>query len=300
MKLSETVKALNLNVFNDGSFRNLGKLNALDEDNTLSFLTEEKYIPLLKKTDKVTCLIVRNELIERIPFFNGGIIVSENPKSTFFMIHRYLIDMELYQKSFKTRIAPSAKIAKTAVISEKNVEIGENVIIEDYVVIKENTIIGDNSKIRSGTVISSSGFEAEIIDNIQKIVPHAGWVIIGKNVEIQANCTISKGLFPSKNTIIQDEVITDNLVHIGHGSIIGKRSRIAPNATISGNVTIGKKVWIGPSVTISNNIIVKDYADIVIGSVVISDIEREEKVSGNFALNHIKNLRNNAKIRLNK
>jgi len=297
MKLSETVKALNLNVFNDGSFRNLGKLNALDEDNTLSFLTEEKYIPLLKKTDKVTCLIVRNELIERNSVFNGGIIVSENPKSTFFMIHRYLIDMELYQKSFKTRIAPSAKIAKTAVISEKNVEIGENVIIEDYVVIKENTIIGDNSQIRSGTVISTSGFEAEIIDNVQKIVPHAGWVLIGKNVEIQANNSISKGLFPSRNTIISDEVVTDNLVHIAHGVQIGWRTKIAASAMIAGSATIGEKVWVGPFSAISSGISIGNDAKITIGSVVTKSVPENSRVTGNFAIDHIKFLENLKKIR---
>jgi len=297
LKISDISDALQIKLLRDGIFKNLGKLNALDEADTLSFITDEKYIPQLQKTDKVSSVIVKEAFSDQFDFFEGGIILSENPKSTFFEIHRYLIDNDLYFKSFETSIDPSAKIAKTAIIAERNVIIGANVIIEDYVVIKENTQIGENTRIRSGTVVSSSGFETDIIDGVQKIIPHAGWVIIGKNVEIQANNAISRGLFPSRNTILADEVVTDNLVHIAHGVQIGWRTKIAASAMIAGSVTLGEKVWIGPVAVISSGITIGNEAKITLGSVVTRNVSENKRVTGNFAIDHGKFLENLKNIR---
>ena len=52
----------------------------------------------------------------------------------------------------------------------------------------------------------------------------AGSVSIGDRVEIGAGCAIDRGALD--NTVIEDDVIIDNLVHIAHGVTIGARSAV--------------------------------------------------------------------------
>lgn len=294
MKLSEI--NLDLEILHDGIFDSLGKLNSSNSNNTLSFITNENYIHTLKKSKNISSLVLNRALLDKIDFYNGGVIISENPKETFFIIHEYLSQNSFYNTFNTSKVASSAKVAGTAIISTMNVQIGENVQIEEHVVIKENTIIGDNTIIRAGSVIGTAGFEVTNISGIQKVIEHAGWVIIGKNVEIQANCAISKGLFPSRNTVISDEVKIDNLVHIAHGAFIGKRCKIAASALISGNVTIKEDVWIGPGVVTSNNITIEKGANLSLGAIVITNVPETTKLSPIFAAPHEKVMKQYMKL----
>jgi len=273
----------------NSSFKTLGKLNALFSDETLIFISESKYIRFL--SNKISAVITTEEIYSQIQseYPQIGILVVENPKNYFFEIHKYLYENNYYFKEFESLISYKAIISdKNTFISDINVKIGDNTIIEPNVVIHKNTEIGNNCVIRSGTIIGTEGFEVIEIDGINQVVPHGGKVIINDNVEIQANNTISKGLFPSRNTIIHEEVKTDNLVHIAHGAWIGKRAKIAASAMIAGSVTIGKNVWIGPSAVISSGINIGDNASITLGSVVTKNVAEGQKVSGNFAIEHSK------------
>lgn len=275
-------------VISDGNFIYLGKLNALEEYETLVFVGEEKYIAQLSEK-RVSCVITTHELSKQIANVRSlGIIETANPKEFFYRVHEYLLETNYYFSNFNSKVDPSAKISSTAVIADTNVVIGKNTIIEELVVIKPNTFIGDNCVIRSGTVVGTEGFEVVKMNGIQKIIPHAGKVFIGNNVQLEANNTISKGLFPSRNTSIGDEVMTDNLVHIAHGVKIGARTRIAASAMIAGSVDIGEDVWIGPSAVISSGIKIGNNASITLGAVVTRSVESEKRVSGNFAIDHTK------------
>ncbi|OAA26585.1 hypothetical protein AT15_06405 [Kosmotoga arenicorallina S304] len=289
MKLTELKNLLDVGeVFREGSFMALGKLNALSSRKTLVFLINEKYVEAIKNP-LVSAVITKKELAKKISnFFDGGIIISENPKEAFYKIHEALIDTEFYVKPFKTFIDPSARIFPGVFIAEKNVKIGKNTIIYPNAVIWENVEIGQNCIIRAGTVIGTPGYEVVEIDGKRKVVKHAGKVIIGNNVELQANNAISKGLFITRNTEIHDEVKTDNLVHIAHGVKVGKRTKIAASAMIAGSVNIGEDVWIGPSAVVSSGITIGDKAAITLGAVVTKDVPQGARVSGNFAIDHAK------------
>ncbi|MDY6833875.1 MAG: UDP-3-O-(3-hydroxymyristoyl)glucosamine N-acyltransferase [Chloroflexota bacterium] len=190
-----------------------------------------------------------------------------------------------YWKDFNNQIANSAQIHPTAYIESKNVRIGERCEIGPNVSILENSILEDDIVIRAGAVVGTLGFEFKRI--LGRIVPviHAGGVFIHNRVELQANSCVSKDIFGGF-TEIGDDTKIDNLVHIAHGVVIGKRCLLAACAMIAGSVIIGDDVWIGPSASVSSEIVIGDRASITLGSVVTKNVASGQKVTGNFAIDH--------------
>ena len=286
MKLSELSNQSRIGfVEKDAEFEALGKLNALSKTNTLVFLQEEKYVSEID-SNMISAVITTGEIKKSLKHLNIGILVSDSPKVDFYKIHDFLIDSQFYFESFNTSVDESTRVHPTAFIASRNVQIGMNTIICPHVTILENTTVGNNCVIMPGTVIGTEGYEVIEQSGKRKIVRHAGWVTLSDYVQIEANNAISKGLFPTRNTELHEEVTTDNLVHIAHGVHVGKRTRIAASAMIAGSVDIGEDVWIGPSAVISSGIRIGDRAAITLGSVVTRSVEAGKRVSGNFAIDH--------------
>lgn len=288
-ELKDILVSENALVYRNGCFKSLGLIGYSFNDHVLTFIEDEKYIQEID--ENISCIICKKELTKIIERkFKGGIIVSDNPRVEYFSIHNNLSEDKLYiRKKNKTEIGKGAKISKFASINEFNVVIGENVIIEDFVVIEENTVIGDNCIIRSGAKLGSEGFEFKRVSgNEIMAVKHLGGVIINNNVEIQYNTCIDKAVYPWDNTIIGEYCKIDNLVHIGHAVKLGEGCMVAANSLIGGRTEIGEKSWIGISATISNGLVIGERAKINIGSVVTKNIEKDNSVSGNFAIDHSK------------
>ena len=74
-------------------------------------------------------------------------------------------------------------------------------------------------------------------------IEQIGKLIIGKNVEIGANCSIDRGAL--SNTEIHDGVKLDNQIQVAHNVIIGKDSAIAASCAIAGSTVIGKNFKMG-------------------------------------------------------
>ncbi len=275
-------------IVRDCYFSTLGKLNAVNQNGTLIFLTDEKFIP--KTLDKrisgiVASNDIANKLINREEL---GIFESEDPKKDFYLIHEYLVSKNYFRSVLPSVIGKNTYVSRNAIISQQDVIIGDNCTIGDYVILKPGVVIGNNSIIRSGCVIGEESIEVFQNNGIQRIVHHGGKVIIGDNVEILPNCTIAKGLFPGRNTVIANNAILDNMVYVAHGNHIGEKTIIAAKASISGNCTIGSNVWIGPGSTISNGIRIGSNAYISIGSVVTRNVPDHSKKTGYFAIDHDK------------
>ena len=101
---------------------------------------------------------------------------------------------------------------------------------------------------------------------------------IGKNVRIGSNNSIDRGAL--ENTIIKNNVKTDNNVHIAHNCIIEEATMIAAGTTLSGSVRIGKNTWVGTGVTIRDHIKIGKNAFIGVGSVVVKNVQCNQMVYG--------------------
>lgn len=271
-------------------FSCLGLATSEPKKPMLSFVASERYLADLS-TD-VSCLIVPPSIVKKVPT-DLGVCVYEYPRELFFAMHNYLADCPGYRRELApTRIGKGCSISSLAYVAPQGVVIGNDVVIEEFVSIKENTTVGDGCVIRTGTVVGGEGFEVKRINNKTETVRHTGGVILGTNVEVQQNCCIDRALYPWDNTILADDTRLDNLVYIAHGVKLGHRVEVGALAMVTGRTVVGDDVWIGPSAAVRNGISIGSGARVNMGAVVTRPVPDGVAVSGNFAIEHDRFLRN--------
>lgn len=254
---------------------------------TVSFLENPKFVKNICDNPNIIAVFVKQEHVHDIPD-NIENIVVKSPKATLFTLHNSYC--KKYQHYPANVIAPSAVIHPSVSIAETGVVIGENVTIGPNTTILSGVEIGANTTIGANCVLGDDGMHVfHDLNGIQKNAIHDGWLKIGNNVNIKACVEMDKG-FMGRDTIIGDECCFDNFVHIAHRVHIGAQTIIACASSIAGTTDIGKEVWIGAHCVISNRLKIGDKAKILIGSVVIDNVNGSMSVSGNFALPHDKHL----------
>jgi UDP-3-O-[3-hydroxymyristoyl] glucosamine N-acyltransferase len=233
------------------------------------------------------CVICKEDLVNALPaeaLDNKVFILTDRPR---FLLATLLepFNQILNQRVFGSEyIDTSARIDKSVKLSP-GVVIGPNVtILNDCIIgpntVIQNAIIGPHTFIGSNCSIGGEGFGFEIDDDTLEIlkIPHFGLVRIGSNVEIFSNVCIARGSLG--DTIIEDGVKIDNLVHVAHNCRIGKNSFIIANSMIGGSVQIGNSTWIAPSTSLINNLKVGARAMTGLGAVATKDINENEVVIG--------------------
>lgn len=219
---------------------------------------------------------------------NIPIITSKNPRLDF-----QRVVMEFFSdEEFKTGIHKTAIIEDDVIIGKdvyigSNCYIGNGVEIGDKTKILQNTCVYGRTKIGKGTVIKSNttigseGFSFSFTGNELFHFPHVGSIRIGENVWIGSNCTVEKSQIDE--TVIEDHVKIDDLVHVGHNSKIKKFSQITVGSIIGGRVTIGQECWIAPHVVIDTGIEVGENSLIGTSSFVKADVEKNSIMIGSPA-----------------
>ena len=111
--------------------------------------------------------------------------------------------------------------------------------------------MGDHNHVGPGCHFGATGFGVGMDDG-HMIIPHLGRVIIGRNSDFGAGTCIDRGFLD--DTKIGDNVMCDNLVHIGHNCNIGDGNIICGKAGISGSVTMGHNNILGGNVGIADHV----------------------------------------------
>lgn len=177
-------------------------------------------------------------------------------------------------------IADSATICEQVVIGAE-VRIGENTIIESGSVIQKGTVIGNNCHVypnvtlyhdvvlgdevdvHSGAVIGSDGFgfapDPKGVRKWHKI-HQLGTVIVGDRVDIGSSTTIDRGALG--DTRIENDVIIDSQVHIGHNCVVGEGSALAGCVGLAGSSIIGKGCLLAGGVGIAGHLTIPDGSQI--------------------------------------
>ncbi|QAA82898.1 hypothetical protein EI546_14740 [Aequorivita sp. H23M31] len=263
-------------------------------DNSIAFANDRKSLNALNNIPSVSVIITTEELANVVSE-EKGLILSENPKKDFFLLHNYMIKENHISALNGNDIDESAVIAPTARIGN-NVIIGKNVTIDDYTIIESNTVIGDDCEIGPFVVIGTTSLQRTLIDGRLFRLEFAGGVKIGDRSRVLTGAIIQKPYQAFYTTVGEDSVISTRVI-VGHGSKVGNRTLMSGGAGIAGNCILGDDVWIGSGAIVADNLKIGDKAKVLLGSVVVRDVGPNEVVSGNFALDHKKNIRQHIKIR---
>ena len=230
-------------------------------------------------------LISTNEIKKKI---NVPVIPSKNPRLDF-----QRVAMEFFaDDEFKPGIHNTAVVEENAIIGKnvfvgahcyigKNTKIGNNTKILPNTCIFGKTVIGSNSVIKSNTTIGSEGFSFSFTGDEFFHFPHFGSILIGDNVWIGSNCTVEKSQMDQ--TIIEDHVKIDDLVQIGHNSIIKKFSQITAGSVVCGRAQIGKGCWLAPNSVISDGCKIGDNCFVGTLSFVKTDFPKNSVLAGSPA-----------------
>ena len=255
----------------------------------LTFLNDIKYLKEIEQNKTIVGIITNEEVAKELLNTNYGILVVDNPKKEFFLLHNKLAQEEFYLKKVENKISSKAIISEKANIGKNNIVIEDNVVIEDGVTIYPNVTIKSGSIIKSGTVLGADGFQySKFREEIIK-VESIGELTIEENVVIQNNCVIDKGVFDK--TIIGKNSKIYNLVHIAHDSKIGENTFITAGVIVCGRVKVGKNSYLGPNCTVKNGLTLGENSKVSMGAVVTKNVGDNETVTGNFAIPHSKFLK---------
>jgi len=284
LKLSSVAKKLGVKFLGNPNqeLTGISSCNNIKRDK-ICLISEKKYISksLISAGAIVCSLDIANQIN------NKNILLSENPKLLFAelsQLFRPNVSNPVYDSDSNLFLGENVSIGQNlttgaGVVIEDSVIIGNNVSISHNVVIHHGVRIGDNVVIGSGSVIGSEGF-GNVIDSNKKWnhISHLGSVRIGSNVRLGSNCSIDRGTID--DTIINNGVIIDNLVHIAHNVIIGEDTAIAAKVGIAGSCNIGKRNMIGGMVGIVDHIKTADDVIISATSTVNKDIKEPGTYTG--------------------
>lgn len=307
MKLSEIAAALGARLENGPPETEIAGVAGIETagPGEITFISNPKYAAAARTT-KAAAVIVA----EDFPAIPAAMLRSKNPyldfARTLELFHpavRY--EVEVHPTAV---VSPSAKIGAGAhigpyvvigedveiganavllahVVIYRGVKIGDNFLAHSHAVVREFCRIGNNVVLQNGVVVGADGFGfAKDSAGRWHKIPQAHPVVIGDDVEIQANSCIDRASVGE--TRIGRGTKIDNLVQVGHGSHIGEDSLLASQVGLAGSTEIGDKVLLLGQAGVVGHCKVGDGAIVTPQSGVAGDIEAGAIVSGTPAVEH--------------
>ncbi len=285
---SHKKEIISSSILNDFSIINISS----DKDyfeNSLFFLKKDKFEIINKITTKNILIVTDiSEYYEQLKTKKSIILVSSiNSIYKLFLDTIFISDdHKSFEDNYKlingsyisidSIIDKSAKLYPGSIIG-KGCQIGKNTIIKQNCSIKYS-IIGDNTIINENTTLGSTGFGFPTNAGSNYLYPHLGYVYIGNNCSIGSNCTVDRGKIDI--TLINDNCMLDNLIHVGHNVCINKNTTIAAQTGISGSVFIDNDVIIGGQVGFAGHIKIGKESIIAAKSGVTKSIKPKSIVAG--------------------
>ena len=175
------------------------------------------------------------------------------------------------------QISPSATVGAFTVVGERSVvadravlhphvfvgpdcRVGEGNVLHPHVVLRERVELGRRVVVHPGSVLGADGFGYVFDGQAHRKIPQVGRVMVEDDVEIGANVAIDRATLGE--TRIGRGTKIDNLVQIGHNTVVGPVSIIVAQAGIAGSCRIGRGAVLAGQVGIADHVTVGDGAQI--------------------------------------
>ncbi len=171
------------------------------------------------------------------------------------------------------------------VVVGDGVRIGEDCIVHAHVSLRDRITVGNRVIVHDGVVVGSDGFGFATDDDGTHVkIPQQATVVIEDDVEIGANAAIDRPAVGA--TRIGAGTKIDNLVHIAHGVVVGKRVFMAAQTGIAGSTTIEDDVLLAGQTGISGHLRIGRGAKVGAKSAVLQSVEAGGFVTGHPAMDH--------------
>ena len=243
------------------------------ETGDLIFVDHPKYYNKALASKANTIII--NEQIERPD--GKALILSEKPFEDYNSLCKIFFPKITLGSNENQKIASSAIIAENVSLGN-NIKIGAHTRILPGAVIMDNVDIKDHVIIGPNAVIGHNAFYYNTKNSKHTLMNTIGGVKIESHVEIGAASTIDAGV--SSNTIIGEGTKIDNLVQIGHDTVIGMNCIIASGTGIAGCVTIKNNVSIWGQVGCASKVTINDNVIVLGQSGISKDLEEGKTYFG--------------------
>ena len=307
MKLSAIAAALHARLDNGSPETDITGLNGIDQagPGELSFVSNPKYAAAARST-RASAVIVA----EDFPAIPAAMLRAKDPYLSFARALELFHQPVRYAPGMHATavVHPTAKVGAHAhigpyVVIDEHVEIGEHAVLLAHVVIyrgvkigshffahahavvRENCRLGDQVLLQNGVVVGADGFGfAKTAEGRWHKIPQPAPVVIGDDVEIQANSCIDRASVGE--TRIGRGVKIDNLVQVGHGSSVGEDALLCSQVGLGGSTEIGARAILTGQVGVVGHCKVGEAAIVTPQSGVANDVAAGALVSGAPAVDH--------------
>jgi len=178
-------------------------------------------------------------------------------------------------------VEAGAVLRPLAMVGER-CRVGEGSVLHSHVVLVGDVEIGRRVVIHAGSVLGADGFGYFFDGARHRKVPQVGRVVVEDDVEIGANVTIDRATLGE--TVIGRGTKIDNLVQIGHNTVVGADAIIVAQTGVSGSCRIGSRAVLGGQVGLAGHVTIGEGAQIGAQSGVAGDVEAGATVMGSPAI----------------
>jgi UDP-3-O-[3-hydroxymyristoyl] glucosamine N-acyltransferase len=314
MKLADIAARLGARLIGDGSLE-IRRVIGIEQAGTgdLTFVANKKYLSRLKQ-----CAASAVILGHDAPEVSIASLRSDNPYLTFAQsielfyqkpaapagIHPTAVIAPGVKIGANPSIGPYVTIAENTVIGDNVIlyphvsiypgaQIGDGVVLHSHVVVREEVVLGNRVIAQNGVVIGADGFGfARKADGSYYKIVQSGTVVVEDDVEIGANSTIDRATIGQ--TLIRRGAKMDNLVQVGHGSIVGEDNLLAAQVGLAGSSLLGKNVILAGQVGVAGHLTIGDNVIATAQTGIPNSVEAGSRISGYPAIDNLLWLKSSA------
>ena len=167
----------------------------------------------------------------------------------------------------------------------RSTQIGHNFRTYSHVSVREHCVIGNDVILQDGARIGSDGYGyAKKDDGSYYKIVQSGIVVLEDDVEVGANATIDRATIGE--TRIQRGTKIDNLVQVGHSSIVGENTLLCAQVGLGGSSKIGRDVVLTGQVGVAGHLEIGDGVIATAQTGIPHSVEAGKMVSGYPAIDN--------------
>ncbi|GMU58455.1 MAG: UDP-3-O-acylglucosamine N-acyltransferase [Myxococcaceae bacterium] len=164
--------------------------------------------------------------------------------------------------------------------------VGEDTVLSPNAAVMDRCVVGARCLLHAGAVIGADGFgfalDLSVPEHVK--IPQAGIARVEDDVEVGACSCVDRAT--TGETVIGKGTKIDNLVQVGHNSVVGPLSILCAQAGLSGTTTLGQGVVLVGQVGVAGHLRIGDLAKVGAQAGVMHDVDDGATVLGAPAMPH--------------